>query len=72
MIDKLFKSNDTGFYNLYRLIIKKSSRFHLFYSHKYITATQKNNLKILHGRIYGFRVENHVFYDDEYHKKRNL
>lgn len=72
MIDKLFKSNESGFYNLYRLIINKQNRFHLFYSHKYITATQKNNLKILHGRIYGFRVENHLFYDDEYHKKRNL
>lgn len=72
MIEKLFKSNESGFYNLYRLILNKPNRFHIFYSHKYITATQNNSLKILHGRIYGFRVENHVFYDDDYYKKKNL
>lgn len=70
MIHKLFKSSLTHSTTYFRLSINNSilNPIHIFYSHKYITATTNSNIKLVHGKIFGFSIGEHSYIDDKYYK----
>lgn len=69
MIHKLFKSSLTHSTTYFRLSINSVLKpIHIFYSHKYITATTNSNIKLVHGKIFGFSIGKHSYIDDKYYK----
>ena len=69
MIHKLFKSSLTLSTTYFRLSINSVLKpIHIFYSHKYITATTNSNIKLVHGKIFGFSIGKHSYIDDKYYK----
>lgn len=69
MIHKLFKSSLTHSTTYFRLSINSVLKpIHIFYSHKYITATTNSNIKLVHGKIFGFSIGEHSYIDDKYYK----
>ena len=67
MIKKLFRVSNNPNHNYFRLIIeRKNDPIYILYKHKYISLTPNNNIKLVHGNIYGFSIGNHEYINYKY------
>ena len=67
MIQKLFKIPKNPNHNFFRLIIeRKNNPIYILYKHKHISFTPDNDIKLVHGNIYGFSIGKHDYIDYKY------
>lgn len=71
MIQKLFRISKNPNNNFFRLIIERDKNpIYILYKHNYISITPNNDIKLVHGNIYGFSIGNHVYIDNNYGKSK--
>lgn len=67
MIQKIFRTPKNPNHNFFRLIIeRKKNPIYILYKHKYISFTPDNDIKLVHGNIYGFSIGKHDYIDYKY------
>jgi hypothetical protein len=70
MIKKLFRIPNNSNNNFRLIIERKNNPIYILYKHKYISLTSYNNIKLVHGNIYGFSIGKHTYIDNNYSKSK--